>query len=494
MNKIISFFLTFATILSFVACGSDDDSETPSGGSGSGSGALSETITQRSCSLAEGAEINADEVSVITLEYNATVTTSSTVAITLNGNKVSTQKNPQTAMKLDIPVTLEKGKSYTLSVPSGAIIDTKDATRTAKAFTLNFKTLAAPELDAILSNPNASKEARNVYDFLKMQWGRKMLTGVQSSMSNTLDVVNAVADKIGYHPALAGFDFIYLAFSPTPAGWSWVQNYGDISAAKEQWQNNGLVSYMWHWNVPNSEADYKKCLEGSTDNMGFYCPGANSTGTTEFDIREALKDGTWQNQCIMRDLKEVAGYLTLLRDAKIPVLFRPLHEAAGNYTRYNKNGGAWFWWGRYGAEYCRKLYRLMHDVFTNDYQLNNIIWVWTIDAAEGFESQAKEWYPGNDYVDIVGVDVYTDNVSTPWKSQYNFMNIVTGGKKLTTVSECGNMPDPKVQFTGGANYLWYMVWPTDLNINGYPKNTNAYWKHVFDSEYTLSREDMPNLK
>lgn len=486
-NNIITCLCTFALALGVASCGSDSDD------SNSGGGSQTAAITLTASTIKDGAEEIAYGSSEIVMTFSTNVTVSPSANITLNGTKV-TAKRGNTPKNVAISLSLEPATSYTLNVPAGSIVSATDASKTTATFTINFKTMAAPEVDARLSNPNATKEARNVYEFLKMQWGKKMLTGVQSSMSNTLDVVNAVAEKTGHHPALAGFDFIYLAFSPTPPGWGWVQNYGDISAAKEQWENNGLVSYMWHWNVPNSEADYKKCLEGSTDNMGFYCPGANSNGTTEFDVREALKEGTWQHECIMRDLKEVAGYLTQLRDANIPILFRPLHEAAGNYTKYNKNGGAWFWWGRYGAQYCRQLYRLMHDVLTNDYKLNNIIWVWTIDAAEGFESQAKEWYPGDDCVDIVGVDVYTDNVSTPWKSQYDFMNAVTGSKKLTTVSECGNMPDPSAQFKGGANYLWYMVWPTDMNINGYPKNTDAYWKSVFDSEFTLSREDMPSLK
>lgn len=101
-------------------------------------------------------------------------------------------------------------------------------------------------------------------------------------------------------------------------------------------------------------------------------------------------------------------------------------------------------------------------------------------------------------MDIVGVDVYTDNIATPWKSQFDFMNSITGGKKLTTVSECGNMPDPTAQFTGNANYLWFVVWPTTndkgVDISGYPKNTANYWKQIVGNKYILNREDMPSLK
>lgn len=475
-----------------VACGSDGD-EQPD--------APTESVKMTECSVGEGSEVDAATTRNISLTYSVPVAMNKAAEIRLNGERAFAERGSSTK-NIVIPVTLEQGKDYTLTIPEGAITAMSDSRQSAPAMTLHFKTKAGVQKGDIaekLTNPNATKEAQNVYNFLREHYGKNMLSGVQSSMSNTLDYVNAVAASTGKHPALAGFDFLFLPFSPTPAGWSWVQDYTDISAAKEQWQNNGLVAYMWHWNVPNSEADFYNCLNGATDNMGFYIPGANSTGTTNFDIREALKEGTWENRCIMRDIEEVAVTLKLLQDANIPILFRPLHEAAGNYTKYNKNGGAWFWWGRYGASYCKQLYQLLYKTFTNTYHLNNIIWVWTIDAAEGYEHEAVDWYPGDEYVDIVGVDVYTDKITTPWKSQLDFMNSITGGKKLTTVSECGNMPDPTTQFAGSANFLWFMVWPTtdskgDVNISGYAKNTANYWKQVVENKYILNREDMPSLK
>ena len=496
MNK-----LTFSQLMAIlllclspvvISCGSDEDEQPDV--------VPTESVKMTDCSVAEGAEVDAALLRSISLTYSVPVAINKAVETKLNGECVIPERGSSTK-NISIPVSLENGKDYTLTIPEGAITAMNDSKQSAPALTLHFKTKEGAQKGNIaekLSNPKATKEAQNVYKFLRDHYGKNMLSGVQSSMSNTLDYVNAVAASTGKHPALAGFDFLYLPFSPTPAGWSWVQDYTDISAAKEQWENNGIVSYMWHWNVPNSEADFNNCLNGATDNMGFYCPGANSSGTTNFDIREALKEGTWENRCIMRDIDEVAITLKLLQDANIPILFRPLHEAAGNYTKYNKNGGAWFWWGRYGASYCKQLYQLLYKTFTDTYHLNNIIWVWTIDAAEGYEHEALEWYPGDEYVDIVGVDVYTDNIATPWKSQFDFMNSITGGKKLTTVSECGNMPDPTAQFTGNANYLWFMVWPTTndkgVDISGYPKNTANYWKQIVGNKYILNREDMPSLK
>lgn len=392
---------------------------------------------------------------------------------------------------------LEHGKTYTVSFPSGTIIGYKD--NPAAAISVSFTTREAAggsELvpDASLSNPSATEAAKNVYKFLVEQCGVKTLSGVQSSHSHKNDFVDLVYKATGKHPALAGYDFIFLQYSPTPEGWSWIQNYNDISAAKEQWAANGLVSYMWHWNVPDSKAAWEKGLkEYNFDGYQFYCD------KTSFDIKEALKDGTWQHDFIMKDIEEAAGYLKLLQDAGIPVIWRPLHEAAGNYDKYGPNG-AWFWWGRGGADACRQLWKLLYDQFTNVYGLNNLIWVWTVDVTEGCEDQYIDWYPGNDCVDIVGVDIYENNTGAKDR-QYNALIELTGGKKLVTVSECGNIPDPEVCMEAGNKWSWFMVWPSsdssgNLSITpaDYPLNTAAFWKKVMTGPCTLAREDMPSLK
>ena len=401
---------------------------------------------------------------------------------------------------------LQPLSTYKVSFPKGTVIGYSE--NQAEAFSISFTTkdkVQEPEPSqdyelnpvASLVNPNATKEAKNVYEFLKEQSGKKTLSGVQSSMSNTNDFIDLVHSKTGKHPALAGYDFIFLHYSPTPDGWSWVQNYGDISAAQEQWQNNGLVSYMWHWNVPESESVWEHAKEnyGEFDGYAFY------SDQTSFDIKEALKEGTWQNQVIMADIEKVAGYLKLLQDEGIPVIWRPLHEAAGNYDKYGPNG-AWFWWGRGGAEPCKQLWRLLYDRFVNVHKLNNLIWVWTVDVTEGCENQYADWYPGDEYVDILGVDIYETNTDAKTR-QYQAMVNMTKGRKLVTVSECGNIPDPVKCINAGNKWSWFMVWPNtdaDGNLvltpgdNNFKLNTEAYWKQVMASPVTLNREAMPSLK
>ena len=409
---------------------------------------------------------------------------------------------------VDIVSLEENGKTYTLVIPKGTISGFKEHQDTADeirfTFTMKYVEPYEPsDLDPVKSlvNPNASQQAKNVYNFLLEQSGKKTLSGVQSSHSHKNDFVDAVYKHTGKHPALAGYDFLFLQFSPTPDNWSWVQNYNDISAPKEQWAAGGLVNYMWHWNVPNSKADWDNGVNNyNFDGYAFY------SDQTSFDIREALKPGTWQNDFIMKDIEEVAGYLQLLENENIPVIWRPLHEAAGNYGLYEGGGsGAWFWWGRYGAEPCKQLWRLLYDQLVNVYGLDNLIWVWTVDVVPTIpyaQERNLDWYPGDEYVDILGVDIYAADTQAKTR-QYQALVDLAKGKKLVTISECGNIPDPDKCMEAGNKWSWFMVWPsTDADGNvtltssdaNFKLNTPQYWKQVMSSQSVMNREDMPSLK
>ena len=339
------------------------------------------------------------------------------------------------------------------------------------------------EYDAALTNSSASAQAVKVYDFLLSTVGHKMLSGVQSGgTANNNDRSDELFKKTGRHPALMGYDYIFLQYSPTPDSWSWKVDYGDISAAREQWEKNGLVSFMWHWNVPTSKEAWDKGLEGDFSGYGFY------SDKTKFSIVNALAAGTWENDFLLKDIEKVAGYLKLLQDAGIPVLWRPLHEAAGNYDVYGNNG-AWFWWGRGGADACKQLWKLLRDKLEGEYGLNNLIWVWTLDATQGAEKDYASWYPGNDQVDIVGVDIYADDTAAK-ERQYKAAVELSAGHKMVTVSECGNIPEPFQCLGAGEDWGWFMTW----DLESYPLNTDEYWKSLMMSSRVMTREAMPSLK
>ena len=101
------------------------------------------TINLRSCSIADGAEFNASDLKEVTLSYNNVVAVSPSVNITLNGTKCTAATGSiATNVVITLP-TLEKGKSYTLTVPEGAIVSKNDNAVKAPAFSVSFTTKGA---------------------------------------------------------------------------------------------------------------------------------------------------------------------------------------------------------------------------------------------------------------------------------------------------------------------------------------------------------------
>ena len=197
---------------------------------------------------------------------------------------------------------------------------------------------------------------------------------------------------------------------------------------------------------------------------------------TEFDATNATVEGTWENKVFTEDLKNAAAYLKLLRDADIPVLWRPFHEAAGG----------WFWWGKDAASF-KSLWIAMFNYFKTE-GLDNLIWVWTT------EGNDADWYPGDQYVDIVGRDVYNketaDCVSEYTSIAENY------GNKIVSLSECGTVGLISEQWASGARWSWFMPWYDGTNEDGSPvvHADEAWWKDAMNQEFVVSRDELPSME
>ena len=197
---------------------------------------------------------------------------------------------------------------------------------------------------------------------------------------------------------------------------------------------------------------------------------------TEFDATNATVEGTWENKVFTEDLKNAAAYLKLLRDADIPVLWRPFHEAAGG----------WFWWGKDAASF-KSLWIAMFNYFKTE-GLDYLILVWTN------EGNDADWYPGDQYVDIVGRDVYNketaDCVSEYTSIAENY------GNKIVSLSECGTVGLISEQWASGARWSWFMPWYDGTNEDGSPvvHADEAWWKDAMSQEFVVSREELPSME
>ena len=200
---------------------------------------------------------------------------------------------------------------------------------------------------------------------------------------------------------------------------------------------------------------------------------------TTFMPSNCLVEGTWENKVWNDDLAKVAGYLKTMQEMGIAVIWRPFHEAKGNYDVYQAGTGAWFWWGKEGPEVCKQLWIAMYD-YMKAQGVNNLIWVWT-DIPTAIDPR---WYPGDAYVDIVGVDIYGQNdaasiASTFKQVQYTYPN------KMVTLSECGGVAEAGAQFEAGAAWSWFMPW---YEGEGTAYAPMEWWQNVMNSPHVITRD------
>lgn len=216
---------------------------------------------------------------------------------------------------------------------------------------------------------------------------------------------------------------------------------------------------------PNSDyAFYKK-----TDDDG-----------TTFDAANALTEGTWENEVWKDDMKTLIEYLTLLKEANIPVLWRPFHEASGK----------WFWWGK-DAESFKKLWIEMFNELKAA-GLDNLVWVWTSCGKD------NDWYPGDAYVDIVARDLYGDKAAS-CATEYSDLS-ATYGNKIVTLGECGYSSDAKSriakiseQWEAGAKWSWFMVW-YDNEGSTTPHANQEWWQDAMSQPNIITRDQVPSMK
>lgn len=309
-----------------------------------------------------------------------------------------------------------------------------------------------------LVTANSTYETKELYKFLKDNYGKRIISGVMTL--NSFDETNWLKQNTGKEPAIIGIDFMHCN-----RNYSWYNNEQPINDVKAWWDRNGIPVLTWHWRDP-----FRITEEFYTKNTG------RPNGTT-FDISKINDATSIEYKAMISDIDYVSGLLKKLQDKKVPVIWRPLHEAAGG----------WFWWGAKGAQPCQRLYRVMYDRMVNHHGLKNLIWVWTR------EPDDNTWYPGDEYVDIVGRDIYKTGDHSSQITEFNTMSTLYSKKKMVTISECGSIPDADNLVKDAASWSWFMPWYGDFVKNS-THNSLDLWKKMFASTYVITLDEMPSLK
>lgn len=324
------------------------------------------------------------------------------------------------------------------------------------------------QVSADLVNKNATDEAKRLMSYLSDTYGNNILSGQycdQGQFGKEMTVINKATGK---YPAVIGLDFI--EYSPSRAANGSTSNATEY--AINYWEKGGIVTFCWHWNVPEK---YLKDI---------WWKGFN-TDTVSIDLAKIMNGEDEEGyNLLMEDIDAIAQQLLILQEAKVPVLWRPLHEASGG----------WFWWGASGPDAYKKLYILLYDKLTNEYGLNNLIWVWN--------GQDKEWYPGDEYVDIIGEDIYPGE--RVYGSQVNkYLEAVdyTPNTKMTVMSENGCVFDPDLAKRDGAMWGFFCTWggefvakDTSIFTLSEQYTEEAMLKKAYDSDLVITLDELPDLK
>ena len=331
-----------------------------------------------------------------------------------------------------------------------------------------------------LCNPNATPAAKQVYQILRDQYGQKTISGTVARVDWNIDEAEYVHAWTGQYPALNVFDFINIHASKdvNPNGWL---NYSDMSVVTNWWNNGGIVGCMWHWQVR------------ANNGVNYTCSPGNEPGETDFDASCINNPQSDDYRQLLHDIDQVAGYLKTMQEKGIAVIWRPLHEAAGNTFNY-VGGKAWFWWGAKGGEACKALWRFMYDRMVNYHGLNNLIWVWTAQGGD------RDWYPGDDVVDIVSLDSY--HIQSYAITQQYLQLQRDYPNKIIALSECGNSEDQAMDYfsqlwSQGSRWSWFMTWYDYHYTWGSDLHRFAgkqWWQDAVNSGKVIMRSEMQQLR
>lgn len=329
---------------------------------------------------------------------------------------------------------------------------------------------------------NRSVEARKLLAYMDENVGKKMLTGVHASVNYNTYEADWVYKHTKKYPAINCIDYIHDIYS-SAGGWI---DYDNATIWRDWTNKRGIMAALWHWGMPSNDGSTYTCTPGSAPEETSFSPSAifdpSSAGYRE----------------MIRRIDQIATWMKPLQAARVPILWRPLHESQGNWSDANPGNDwhkAWFWWGIEGPEAFVELWRVMYDRMVNYHGLTNLIWVYN-------SGDSMKWYPGDEFVDVVAFDFYNQTLSS-MHGWYDFFQKNYPGK-IYAISEFGNMPKVSDIWADGQYWSFLIPWwdnartsqPGSSAFNSTDHN-NAnidYWKDALEQDFIITRDELPNFR
>jgi len=256
---------------------------------------------------------------------------------------------------------------------------------------------------------NATKETKALYYNLGKLSEKNILFGHQHATQYGHgwfgeEGRSDVKSVTGSHPAVIGVDFSGLSERPD----SMIEQE-KISLRKniaDTYNRGGLTTVAWHFSNPASAG-------------GFYWKDSVSAHAVKLIVPGGSHHEKYKT--ILRTIADLAKSIKGNDDKLVPMIFRPYHEFDGD----------WFWWG---SSHCtidefKTLWRFTVSYLRDSLGVHNFIYAFSPDNKFNTEEQYLERYPGDEWVDMMGMDNYGDF------GRDGKYNVEAGIKKLKIVSD-----------------------------------------------------------
>ncbi len=263
-----------------------------------------------------------------------------------------------------------------------------------------------------------------------------------------------VKSVVGDYPAVMGFDLGRIELGNE-------KNIDNVSFEKirqeiiRQYQRGGMITMSWHMNNPLTNGDAWDVKKG------------------ENAVASVLPDGQNHDK-FLRWLQSAADFFNSLKTedgTKIPIVFRPWHE----------HTGSWFWWGKdlCSPEEYQLLWKMTVE-FMQEKGVNNLLYAYSPDI-QGPGQIYMERYPGDEYVDILGLDGYHRDNETGIESFQNSLNTI-----LSFMTDEGKKRNKPIALTEtGLEAIPIANWWTGVLlpiVGKYPISYVMVWRNARERE------------
>jgi hypothetical protein len=300
----------------------------------------------------------------------------------------------------------------------------------------------------------ATKETQNLLFNLKKGLQKGILFGHQDDLAYGVKWKyepgkSDIKDVTDEYPAVYGWELGRLEIDATV-------NLDSVPFDKMKhfianaYQRGGVITISWHLNNP---------LTGKSA----WNPAPRTV--------ESILPGGEKNELYKSWLDKVAAFMLDLKGKQgeyIPVIFRPFHEL----------NGSWFWWGKNHCtpEQIKQLYRFTETYLRDVKNVHNLLYAYNTDrftASEDF----LERYPGDEYVDIIGFDIYQKGDILA-----NDKFVAELDKSLSTLEKIASSKNKIPALTEfGYNMVPDATWWTDVFNKAIEKHAISYvlaWRNA----------------